>query len=135
MFRGTPCILLKELLASFPVNLHAKMARPIYNDTLESYVWSNMNKISMLFCSFTMFIIICEFSVKVACTFLLYNKKQWRNSQKLTLFEYRKQLYLPHFWSDQGFKGTVVNQALQSFNGGSLDTTLTVPLKQFFFHI
>ena len=30
-----------------------------------------------------------------------------------------KQLFLPHFWSNKGFKGTVVNQTLSSLHGGS----------------
>ena len=31
--------------------------------------------------------------------------------------------------ADKAFKDTVVNQALQSLKGGSLEITLTVPLK------
>ena len=34
----------------------------------------------------------------------------------------------PHFWAGKGFKGSVVNRALSSLHGGSLEITLTVPL-------
>ena len=46
-----------------------------------------------------------------------------------TVFELEKRRYLPHFLSDKGFKGTVVNRALSSLPGGFLKPTLTVPLK------
>ena len=36
--------------------------------------------------------------------------------------------YLPHYRSDNSFKGTTGNRALSSFHGGSLEITLTVPL-------
>ena len=36
--------------------------------------------------------------------------------------------YLPHLWLDLGFKSTVVNCALLSLHGGSLEILLTVPL-------
>ena len=32
-------------------------------------------------------------------------KKQWRNSEKITLFEQEKLRYLSHLLSDEGFKG------------------------------
>ena len=58
---------------------------PIYNGTLNSFVWSSMNK-----------------------------------------------LYLQHFWSDLGFKGTVVNRALLNLVEGLLETTVTFPFIIFF---
>ena len=41
----------------------------------------------------------------------------------------QKDGYLIHTWSVKAFKGTVVNQALPSLHGGSLEITLTVPVK------
>ena len=37
--------------------------------------------------------------------------------------------YLIHTWSDKAYNGTVVNRTFPSFYGGSLELTLTVPLK------
>ena len=36
-----------------------------------------------------------------------------------TLYKLKKRRYLPHYWSDKGFKGTVVNRADPSVNGES----------------
>ena len=36
-------------------------------------------------------------------------------------------IYLTHNWAERAFKGTVVNRALASLHGGSLEITLTVP--------
>ena len=44
-------------------------------------------------------------------------------------YEHRYPIYT---WSDTAFKGTVVNRALSSLHGGSLEFTLTVPLTFFF---
>ena len=52
---------------------------------------------SACFSLFKLFIFICGFSTKGTFAFV-YNKKIW--SQKIWG-------YLPHFWSDSGFKGTV----------------------------
>ena len=38
--------------------------------------------------------------------------------------------YLPLFKSDKGLKGIVVNRTSPYLNGGSLEITLTVPLKE-----
>ena len=38
--------------------------------------------------------------------------------------------YLIHSWSDKAFRCTVVNRALTSLHEGSLEITLTVPLKE-----
>ena len=43
-------------------------------------------------------------------------------------FQAKKRRYLPHNWSDKGFKGTVVNRAWASLNVGSHEITPTVPL-------
>ena len=39
--------------------------------------------------------------------------------------------YLPHYWSDNGFKSTVVNRALLSLQEGSLEIALAVLLGVF----
>ena len=36
--------------------------------------------------------------------------------------------YLLHTWSEEAFKGTVVNQTLTSLHGGSIEIPITVPL-------
>ena len=51
-----------------------------------------------------------------------------RNCENFTLLNLEKRQYLPHYWSDKGFKGIVVNLALSSLAVGSLEITLTVPL-------
>ena len=40
-------------------------------------------------------------------------------------FKKQKHGYLIYTWSDKAFKGTIVNQALPSLHGGSLEITLT----------
>ena len=52
--------------------------------------------------------------------------------EKLNILESGQRQFLPHFLSDLSFKGTVVNRALLSFHGGSLEITLTVPLNIIF---
>jgi len=42
-----------------------------------------------------------------------------------------KRRYLPHYWLDSGFKGTIVNRALPSLDEESLKITLSVPLPIF----
>ena len=59
-------------------------------------------------------------STELACAFLLQENIVELNPFKLQ--------YLKHYWSDTGFKGTVVNPSLPSLHGGSLETTFTVPL-------
>ena len=39
-----------------------------------------------------------------------------------------KRQHLPYYCSDKGFTGNIVNRALSSLHGESLDITLTVPL-------
>ena len=39
-----------------------------------------------------------------------------------------KRQYLPHYFTYKGFKGTVVNQALPSLHGGSVEITLKATL-------
>ena len=43
----------------------------------------------------------------------------WKIPWKMNNYESMKRLFLPHFWSNKGFKGTVVNQTLSSLHGGS----------------
>jgi len=44
---------------------------------------------------------------------------------EINTFWIRKTTFFPHFWSDQCFKGTVVNRAFLSLHEGSLERTLT----------
>ena len=46
-----------------------------------------------------------------------------------TFLKIKKRHYPPHYRSDKGCKGTVANQTLPSLHGGSLEISLTVPLK------
>jgi len=39
-----------------------------------------------------------------------------------------KRQHLPHFWSDKGFKGTLVNQTLPSLQGESLKIMIAAPI-------
>ena len=52
-------------------------------------------------------------------------------TSKLNTLRVRKRRYLPHFWLDNSFKGTVVNRAFSSLHGGLLIFTHTVPLMVF----
>ena len=67
---------------------------PVYNGTLETFVWSSMNYILM----FILLKADCGFSIKVTCK---------GNISELNTIEKRQ--YLPHYWTDKCFKGTVVN--------------------------
>ena len=61
-------------------------------------------------------------SVRKKCASHFLRETAIENKQK------PKHGYLIHTWSDKAFKGTVVNQALPSWHGGSLKIPLTVPL-------
>ena len=39
----------------------------------------------------------------------------------LQLNNLEERQYLPHYWSDTDFKSTVLNRAMQSLHGGSLE--------------
>ena len=45
---------------------------------------------------------------------------------KINNVKKQKHGYLIHTWSDKAFEGSVVNRALSSFLGGSLEYTFTV---------
>ena len=45
---------------------------------------------------------------------------------KINSFSINQHWYLKHTWSDKAFKGTVVNRALPSLYGGSVEIALTV---------
>ena len=47
---------------------------------------------------------------------------------KMNSLKKQKNAYLIHTWSDEAFKGTVVNRTMSSLHGGSLEITLTVPI-------
>jgi len=40
----------------------------------------------------------------------------------------KKRQFLPHYWSDKGFIGNVVDWVLQSLHKGFFEIALTVPL-------
>ena len=61
------------------------------------------------------------------------DSKEFINSDDLSivyLLKKQKHGYLIYTWSDKAFKGAVVNRTLPFLHGGSLEITLTVPLKQ-----
>ena len=103
--------------------LHANMAMPDVQRYPTTFVWISTNYISIFF--FKMNIFTCGFSANVTFAFLVYEKR-WRNSE-INSFRVRKRRYLPHFWSDKGFKGIVGNRTMLSLHGGSFNITLTVP--------
>ena len=55
-------------------------------------------------------------------------EKTLKNVQNWEFLSLEKRQYLPHYWSDDSFKGNVWNQALTSLHGGSLQITRTVPI-------
>jgi len=60
--------------------------------------------------------------------FIIFNYKSglWKRIGTIrTTLHVEKQHYLPRYWSDKGFKGTVVNREFSSLHGGSSEITLT----------
>ena len=57
---------------------------------------------------------------------IMYLQENLLELSELNTLEKRQ--YLPHYWSDKGFKVTVVNRTLPSAHEGHLKKTLTVPL-------
>ena len=51
-----------------------------------------------------------------------------RNFKLPSMQRLTKRQYLPHYWSNNGFKRTVVNLALPFYQEGSIKITLTIPL-------
>ena len=68
------------------------------------------------------FIFICSFSPKVTCALLVTRSNEETDRNKL--FESEKRRFLPHFI----FNGSVVDLALPSLPGGSLEIKLPMPL-------
>ena len=66
--------------------------------TLQRFVWSSMNDIS-IFCWSKIFF-LCWFSAKLWLAHFLLKETGGENFQNQTLFESKTQRYLPHFWSD-----------------------------------
>ena len=54
---------------------------------------------------------------------------------KIISFWNYKHGYLIHTWSDKDFKGSVVNRALPSLHGGSLEIMLTILSLQILIHL
>ena len=52
---------------------------------------------------------------------------------ELNTFRFWITIVSSKFLSDKGFKDIVLNRAMSSSHGGSLESTLTVPLRYFFF--
>ena len=74
-----------------------------------------MNKISM-------------FIILKTNNFQLWFLRKISIRQKWTLLNLEKRNFLQHYWSDKGFKGTLVNWAFSSWHVGSPKMSLTVPL-------
>ena len=102
---------------------------PIYNSTLQSFVWSSMNYISMFFFN-------CLFWFVVSCksefwTFLAFRKR--REIIRIKPFSSLKNDgFFITFNQIKVTKGTVGNLALPFLHQGSLEITLTVPLNEKF---
>ena len=62
---------------------------PIYNGTLEIFVWFSINYIPVFFFLYKLFIFICGFSAIGTSAFLAY-QKEWRKYKNLTLFDSEK---------------------------------------------
>ena len=60
----------------------------------------------------------------MTCAFLL--QENFQELSELNTLE--KRPYLPHYWSDKGFKDRSLNRKMPSLHEGSLEKTLTVPL-------
>ena len=73
----------------------------------------------------------CLFSFAGSCTFflLICNREAYRNKQ---LSSQKNDFFFRIFDLIWVFKGTVVNRASSSLNGGTLEISLTVPLTAYF---
>ena len=108
----------------FVSRVQAKMALSVSNGTfLHDQVWR-----------LTFFNFEIKFSIVVSLQ-KWFIHIYYRNTKlsELNTFNLEKWKYLPHHWSDKDFKGNIVNRALQSLPGGSLEITLTVQLMNNFF--
>ena len=91
---------------------------------LETLIWSKVLKISSFF-----WLIKCLFLWVSSLLFInkkcpsYYSRRREPGNEKE-----QKHWNRIHTWADIAFKGTVVNQALPSFHGWSLEIRLTVPL-------
>ena len=119
--RWIPCQVVTSVLCLHYTAVH-KMRTPLHYNLGIRY---------LRLCSFKLFIFICGFSVHFL--FIRSNEETHRNKP------FRDARYLPNFWSELGFKGTVVNWALTSQPGGlqritllqSLYSTVSLVLKTF----
>ena len=95
-----------------------------HNGTYKSFVWSSINLNKSLNFENWLFFIVLKTGVSLQkWSFLLQEKIRRINTNK---HYSEKRQYLPYFWSENGFKGTVVNLALPSLHGGSLEITRTI---------
>ena len=82
---------------------------PIHNCILKSFVY----ELNIRVYNFTKWLLFdCGFSSKVTCAFRL--QKDTSKLTELDTFKPKKRQYLSHYWSDKGFKGTVVKRALKA---------------------
>ena len=68
------------------------------------------------------------FCESLYCLWASHFRRKTANKNKQNLKK-QKHWVLIHTWSNKAFEGTVVNRALPSLHGGSLEITLTVTLK------
>ena len=61
------------------------------------------------------------------CHLCIYATGNIEELSKINTFLEKRQ-YLPHYWPDKGFKGTVESRTLQSLHKRPLEFKLTVPL-------
>ena len=119
-------LILKELKRNFKWPSMQRWQWPIYNGTLEALSHQVLirHKCFYLFKLFYFHLeLLCESELHISSL-----KEAIEKLTEINTFRFRKKLYLPHFWSYQGCKGTVVNRALPCLHGESLEITLTVPL-------
>ena len=89
------------------MNFQLRVACPIYNRTIENFVWSKLHDISINFSlKFDVFIVI---SLK---SYLLvsYSETLSKILSELNTFKLGKGRYLPRYSSDKCLKGIVVNR-------------------------
>ena len=93
----------------------------IYNGTLKNiYLIKNLENTAG-FLTRKYLILIIYFKPEMRKS-LLQRDTKWRNDSMDISFT----------WSDKAFKCTVVDRALPSLHGGSLEVTLTVPLRKWY---
>ena len=57
-------------------------------------------------------------------------RNEGKSQMKMNSLKKQKHGYLNHTWSEKAFKGSLVNRGLPSLHKGSIEITLTVPLRK-----